>query len=376
METRVLMIGAGEGVIGGILTLVETLIPVLERKVNLLYFQTVRRRALKNSGKVSFRNIATALSQFARFVPTFCRFRPQIIHVHTSQGIAWLKDTFYILVAKLHRCRVVVHVHAADFDELYGKKSSMIRHYTRRVMGLADAVITVSEEWKKRLECIVPENRLFTFTNCIAVDAFAPTGSSNSKGLQGLFIGSVGSRKGAFDLLEAVGDLRSKGYPLDVCIAGYEEREGDLRKARARLEELQLQSVCKLPGTVCGEAKAELFREANVFILPSYNEGLPIAVLEAMAAGLAVISTRVGGIPEVVRDGYNGFLLTPGDVQGLSERLAILAKDPSLRDLMGQRSRAFAQRELDVNPYVERLVDLYHSVTEDSLTAKSNPNRA
>jgi glycosyltransferase involved in cell wall biosynthesis len=87
-----------------------------------------------------------------------------------------------------------------------------------------------------------------------------------------------------------------------------------------------------------------------------------MAILEAMAAGLPVVATSVGGIPEVIREGYNGFLIGPGDVQGLAEKLAILAENPNLRESMGKSSREFAKQELDVKPYINRLVALYESL--------------
>lgn len=364
MTIRVMMLGPGKGVVGGILTLAETLVPVLEQQVDLLYFTTVKRRPLKESGKLSLRNIALALSQYARFFPALQRFRPQIIHLHTSQGIAWLKDTFYVLVAKFYHCHIVLHVHAADFDDLYGNKSRFMQRYTRKVMELADAVIAVSEEWKKRLSGVVPVKRVFAFKNCIAVDAVSPSSHRSKDGVKALFLGSVGPRKGAFDLLEAMVRLKSSSCSLQVLIAGYEERKGDLLKARDRHEELQLGDRYQLLGTVLGAQKTKLLSKASLFVLPSYDEGLPMAVLEAMAAGLAVVSTPVGGIPEVVKDGYNGFLVSPGDVEALSEKLSILTDNPDLRETMGRRSRGIAERELDVNPYVKRLVALYESIAD------------
>jgi glycosyltransferase involved in cell wall biosynthesis len=149
-------------------------------------------------------------------------------------------------------------------------------------------------------------------------------------------------------------------------MAGGEERKGDRVRAMARREELQLVDKCQLVGIVDGAEKAELLSEANLFVLPSYDEGLPMAVLEAMAAGLAVVSSPVGGIPEVVRDGYNGFLITPGDIATLADKLAILASNPLLCKVMGQRSREIAQRELDVKLYIERLVALYESIASPS----------
>jgi glycosyltransferase involved in cell wall biosynthesis len=300
--------------------------------------------------------------QYARFLFTLFRSHPQIIHIHTSQGFGWLKDTFYILVGKIYGSKVVLHIHASTFNSLYGGKSHLIQRYTRWVMGLSDAIISVSDEWKQRLGGIVPGEKVISFRNCINLDSFSPhPGNHPVERVQALFIGSVGSRKGAFDLLEALGRLNSRGCVLPTCIAGYEEREGDLIKAGSRLKELHLSDSCELPGTVIGEKKAGLFAKANLFVLPSYNEGLPMAILEGMSAGMAVVSTPVGGIPEVVREGYNGFLVQPGDVERLAEKLEVLARDPFLCQLMGQRSREIVE-ELDVKPYVERLMALYTSL--------------
>jgi glycosyltransferase involved in cell wall biosynthesis len=365
MPITVLMLGPGEGVIGGISTLVEAVMPTLEQRVDLAYFPTVRRRPLKESGTISLRNMALAVSQYIRFLSALHRFRPRIVHLHTSQGVAWLKDTFFVLVGKLCRCRIVLHVHAADFDELYANNARLVQCYTRRVMGLADAVIAVSAEWRRRLAQIVPIERVSTFRNCIMVDAVVPPFSYRStNGPKALFLGSIGPRKGAFDLLEAMGRLKSNGTTLYLWVAGYEERDGDLERALTRVRELQLADMCQLVGTVRGERKNQLLSEASLFVLPSYNEGLPMAILEALAAGLAIIATPVGGIPELVKDGYNGFLVSPGDLDALSEKLGTLASDPQLRGLMGQRSREIAEQKLNVNSYVGRLVALYESLVD------------
>jgi glycosyltransferase involved in cell wall biosynthesis len=124
-----------------------------------------------------------------------------------------------------------------------------------------------------------------------------------------------------------------------------------------------MQAVCHLPGIVTGEQKNKLVLEADIFALPSYNEGLPIALLEAMAAGMAIITTPVGGIPEVITDGDNGFLVAPGNISDLAEKLTILVNNQELRQKMGWRNRKIAEQGLDVKPYAARLVSLYETVT-------------
>jgi glycosyltransferase involved in cell wall biosynthesis len=356
------MIGPGLRLPSGISALVETIMPSLKQHVDLLYLTTVEQRSLKDSGRFSIWNMALILSQYVRFFRALFHNRPDIIHLHTSQGLAWLKDSFFVLVGKAYACHVVLHVHAADFGALYGQWPRPVKGYTRRIMRMADVVIAVSTEWEKRLADIVPSNQVHVFRNCVAVDAVPRRHTYASRNeAKALFLGSVGPRKGAFDLLEAMGLLKLKDCFLHLLVAGYEERKGDLLRARKRLEELHLEGMCELVGTVHGDRKTQLLTEATMFVLPSHHEGLPIAILEALAAGLAVVATPVGGIPEVVRDGYNGFLVNPGDVQALAEKLTLLTTTPHLCEVMGQRSRELAEKEFDAKVYSKRLVDLYSS---------------
>jgi len=363
MKLRVLMLGPGQDVMGGITTFVQVLIPVLEQHVDLKYLITVRNRQTKDSGRLSARNILLAISQYIRFLIALVWFHPKIIHIHTSQGIAWLKDTFFVLIGKAWGSRIILHIHGGNFDEIYNKSHRLIRNYTQKVLELADAVIAVSEVLSKRLTHIVLVNHILTFKNCIAVDTVpARLSCCPTNGAKALFLGVIGPSKGTYDLIEAMAFLKARGISLTLWIAGLEEREGDIDKARAKIRKLDLEGVCQFVGAVYGANKSQLLNDASLLVLPSYHEALPMALLEAMAAGLPIVATRVGGIPEVVVDGYNGFLVEPGNVEALAEKLSVLASDPHLCQVMGKRSREISERELDVKPYVKRLVALYESI--------------
>jgi glycosyltransferase involved in cell wall biosynthesis len=360
------MLGPDTNVIGGISTLVETIVPVLDRQVELSYLPTARRRPANESGRLSAQNLALALSQYTRFFCALLQVRPQIVHLHTSEGIGWLKDTFLVLIAKTYRCRVILHMHGGHFGDLYENGSGLTQFYTRKILRLTDAIIEVSSGRKRQLEHIVPGRRVIAFRNCIHVGAIPRASPDCSKGaVRALFMGVVGPNKGIFDLLEAMARLRSSGCTLYLWVAGGEEGKGDLDRAHSQVQELNLKDECQLLGMVRGSRKAALLRKANMFVLPSYEEALPMAILEAMAAGLPVISTPVGGIPEIVVDGYNGFLVPPGDVSALARKMAVLARNADLRQLMGRRSRELAERELDVKPYVQRLLGLYESIVKE-----------
>lgn len=368
MKPKILMVGPGPGKPGGILALTDALVPVLAQDVDLHYFPTVQRYANSEMGQLSLRNIWLALNQYGRFIRDLTRFRPDLVHIHTSQGLGWLKDTFYVALSKLYGRRLILHVHAAEYDALVGRKSRLWQAYTRFMLNRAEAVIAVSTEWKKALSRLVPAERIYPFRPCLDVEAYSPIQFSADEPVNALFLGTIGARKGALDLIEAMQHI-PKHTPLRLWLAGGGEKEGDLTKAGRKIAELGLEDRCELIGIVQGQAKTDLLQQAHIFVLPSYNEGLPFAIIEAMAAGLAIVATPVGGIPEVVRDGQNGLLVTPGDTAALAASLVQLTADSALRQQMGQQNRHTACQELDVRPYARRLVALYKTVLSDSTSS-------
>lgn len=365
MKPKILMVGPGQGKPGGILALTDALVPVLAQDVDLLYFPTVQRYANSEMGQLSWCNLRLALNQYARFARDLIRFRPDLVHIHTSQGLGWLKDTFYVALSRLYGRRLILHIHAAEYDALVTRRSRLLAAYTRFMMNRAAAVIAVSTEWKKALSRLVPAERIYPFRPCLAVDIYAPPQTRPGLPINALFLGTIGDRKGAFDLIEAMQFIPER-TPLRLWLAGGGEKEGDLEKARRKIAELGLEDRCKLIGIVQGQAKTDLLQQSHIFVLPSYNEGLPFAIIEAMAAGLAIVATPVGGIPEVVRDDQNGLLVTPGDTTALAASLVQLTADSALRQQMGQQNRRTACQELDVRPYARRLVALYKTVLSDS----------
>ena len=369
MTLKILMVGPGPGKPGGILALTDALVPVLAEDVDLYYFPTVQRFANSEMGQFSLRNIRLALNQYGRFIRDLVRFRPDLVHIHTSQGLGWLKDTFYVAISKLYGRSLILHVHAAEYDELFGRKSRLWQAYTRFMMNRAEAVIAVSTEWKKALGQLVPLERIHPFRPCLNVREFSPAERQSNQTINALFLGTVGTRKGAFDLIEAMQRIPDQ-TPLRLWIAGGGEKEGDLEKARQKIHALGLQERCELIGIVQGQQKADLLKNAHIFALPSYNEGLPFAIIEAMAAGLAIVATPVGGIPEVVQHEQNGLLVTPGDTEALAASLMQLTADSQLRQAMGQHNRHTACQELDVRPYAKRLVALYETVLSPGQTGR------
>ena len=172
-----------------------------------------------------------------------------------------------------------------------------------------------------------------------------------------LFLGDIGHRKGIYDLIRALPDnieINSRG---SACRWG----RGDIDVVRRSAKELGIEKHVLLPGYVSGPEKFRLLAEAAIYVLPSYNEGVPISILEAMSVGLPIVTTPVGGIPDVIRDGEEGFLVSPGSIDQLARRIIELLGSEDLRKRMGENARRRLQTEYSPEASVGALIALYQS---------------
>ena len=368
------MVGPDQGVVGGISAVIKTISPILSKKTNYKHLPTTKGRFdTGNAGKLTFKNVVAVIRQYVHYLWVLITFRPDLVHLHTSQASAWIKDTYFIFLGWIFRVPVVLHVHAAEMDVFYIKRHRLEKWYTRQAMQTATVVMAVSEQWRQSLSAIVSIDKIETFRNCIDVQQFNYVHDTGER-VNILFLGSIGPRKGFYDLLEAAKVLKENGRLFNMWLAGYEEINGELLKAKQKISALGLEDCCYPLGIVLGDEKIRLINEAHISTLPSYNEGLPIAVLEALAAGLPVVTTPVGGISEVVKDTVNGYLVHPGDFAMLADKLDLLIQNPELCQTIGETNRRYAENELDVRPYVEQLVELYERIIPPiptSLTGKT-----
>jgi len=259
----------------------------------------------------------------------------RIVHIHTAAGRSFPKHLLYARLARLTGRKTVLHCHASRFQVWYEGLSEGRRRRVREEMGRLDRLVCLSEAWKTYFVSIgMPEEKVCVLRN-ITPEPPAGLPMRETAPLRLLFLGEIGPRKGVFDLLEAMKGI-PEGVRLDI---GGNRMEAELRTA---IRDGGLDDRVFFHGFVSGEQKRDLLARAHVFVLPSHNEGLPISILEAMSYGCAIISTPVGGIPEVV--GENGVLVPPGDVEAI--RSAILSMLPE-----GVSGRMGALSREKVKPY-------------------------
>lgn len=278
------------------------------------------------------------------------------VHSHMAmRGSFWRKSVFNA-TARAFGVPVVAHLHGSEFKDFHAGLPRWGRALVAREFERCRVVIVLSEGWADFVRSIAPHARVMVLPNHVALPDRGADTAGDGDEVRLLFLGAVGERKGMYELLPAFSEALHRQPTLRLIIGGH----GELDRARALARALGIAERVSFLGWIDGAAKAEALRQAHFYVLPSHNEGLPMSLLEAMAHGLPVISTRVGGIPELVRDGVDGLLVDAGDVHALAGAIIALAVDPARRRTLGASAYdrvAATYSEAAVLPRLQMLYD-------------------
>jgi glycosyltransferase involved in cell wall biosynthesis len=298
--------------------------------------------------------------------------RPHILHTHTAKAGAI--GRIAVLLAGRARPPIVVHTfHGHVLRGYFGRfRTGVFRLLERLLAHVADALIAVSPEVRDDLVAlgVAPASKFAVIRLGIQLEERTATGRAareETRRVMGIadgrfvvgWIGRMTGVKRADDVLRALKLLRTAGVDACLCMVG----DGP---DRDRVEQLagQLGVVrhCLFPGYQ--EEVGQFFSAFDVFVLPSGNEGTPVTAIEALASGCPVVATRVGGVPDVVRDGEDGFLVEAGAVEDLADRLRRLAVDPALRLRLGEAGRAHVLDRYSVDRLIDDVDRLYRDLLE------------
>ena len=291
----------------------------------------------------------------AFFVFFITLFQPQIkiIHFHVASNASFKRKAIFILLAKVFNKKIIFHSHGGGFKD-YTKRNPRIVRY---VIGNCDVVVALSETWKLYFESVLNVKRVVIIPN--PVDTPSENHSTRSENLVVfLFLGAINDNKGVFDLLEVVNEYKEYLNGKAKFLLG---GNGEIDRLNQMIHNYQIENIVEFRGWVQGEDKIEILNNSHVFVLPSYIEGVPISILEAETYHLPIITTNVGGIPSIVKEGVNGYLLRPGDKQALSKAILEMVSNRELREKMSSASYQYARPHL--LPEVEKkLTDLYEEL--------------
>jgi len=289
-------------------------------------------------------------------------YRPHIAHVHTNSYSGFYIKGLLAVLARLNGAKTILHIHGGAFKQFYDSMPGFMRALIKWMININSAVIVLSKEWKQYFVSIgANTNKLVVLTNSVFIpDLMEKTEKSNKVNI--LFLNRFDKEKGIYELVEAIDRNRNETCSCRYILAGPKTYHWQAISEKVR--QLNLNEYVEMPGVVFGDAKDEIYKKADIYVLPSYIEGMPIGLLEAMSYGLACITTPVGGIPDIVDNGQNALLVKTGDVGALAESLRKLIFDSELRKRLGKEARATVVAKYNWQQRTCEIAQLYLNVIE------------
>ncbi|MFT6918360.1 MAG: glycosyltransferase involved in cell wall biosynthesis [Cognaticolwellia sp.] len=315
---------------GGVATVLNVLNGGFFQKWNMRHVTTHT-----NTTRIfGFNKLALFASAIIKLVYYLTFYRVGVVHIHMSSRGSYTRKLIIVRLAKLFNANVILHLHGAEFQEFYSNESSTEKQaHIRDTFDLADAVIVLSTQWLSWVKTITkaPEKARVVYN---AVETLVLDRSGVEQGLI-LFMGRLGERKGVKDLINAFAIVVKELPHARLALGG----DGDLPSFKQQVEKLGISDCVDFLGWVAGEQKHVWLSKADVYCLPSYNEGFPMGVLEAMSANIPVIASTAGGIPDAIEHNVDGLLVEAGDIETLASYLKIMICDRALNKLFATTAK-------------------------------------
>jgi glycosyltransferase involved in cell wall biosynthesis len=349
---KILMIGASLTQNGGIATLEKLMLKYPPAKVEIQHITS------HDEGSIAYR-IMIFVKAWVKFVWRLLITEIDIVHIHISDGASLFRKAILAVTAFIFQKPVVMHANGAEFHVTYAQLPNWIQQFMKNIFRRCDAFIAVTSFWQNYYlsNLGLDEEKLFIVPNPTVLPEKIPNREYRNE-VNFVFCGRIGQRKGAFDLINAFSKMpNSARQNAKLILAG----DGEIDRGMELVKQLDLTNKITFLGWINEQKRDELLAEGDVFVLPSYNEGLPLALMEAMGWGLAVITTPSSGISDVVTTGKNGILVNPGDIQQLSEAIQLLIADKKLRLELGSAARKTVD-SFDINKFDGKLLDIYQSI--------------
>lgn len=351
---RVVMSGPLPPAIGGMASVIGALGQSdLARKTHLALFDTGKKT---REGRSLWEGVQARLQLMRDWRRLLHTHQADIAHIHTCSGLTFFLDGLLAALARREGCLVILHVHGGLFDQFLDGLNPLMRVMARHIARRADLVIALSEDWRQRLTQRLPGCRLAVLPNGVAEPA-GRTARDPLAPFTFVFLGLLSPLKGIPVLLDAVS--HSQGF-WRVQLAGNESEPGFADRLRAEIAARGLEERIQLLGPVVGSNKDQLLLRSDGFVLPSLAEGLPMSLLEAMAARLPVVVTAVGAIPEVIEQGRDGLLVPPNDAGALAAALDQLARMPRQQAIaLGEAAYEKYRARYSVDAMAHNLLKIY-----------------
>jgi glycosyltransferase involved in cell wall biosynthesis len=343
------MVGTSPNVRGGISTVVRGYYSGgLFERFEIRYVPTHR-------DGTAAQKAAAALRAYASLGRLLFTVDAPLVHIHLSSRASFWRKSIVCAMTRVRGRPYVLHVHGSEFSKFYHEECGAFSKWmVRRVLERAALLLALSGQWQDELKRIAPRSKVQTLPNAVHLHE-VPFGVAPETPARILFAGRIGARKGTFELLRAFARVAPRFPSTTLVCAG----DGEAEKLNRLAAELGVAGQVECPGWLSPDQMASELSRATIFALPSHNEGVPMALLEAMSRSLPVLTTPVGGIPEVIENDRNGLMVPPGDVDAIEAALERLLQSSAERVRLGAAARATIAERFSLASTIDRLAALY-----------------
>ena len=300
--------------------------------------------------------------------------RLALVHVNFGDRGSALRKAVIVLAARLVGAKTVLHLHTGALAAVYARAGVVARYLMRLPFRAASSIIVLGKLWRDWLveDLGIDGGKIDVVYNGVPIEPVARDFSVLSDAPRKvLFLGLLHEQKGVSDLLAALALLPAEMPGWQAVIAG----NGDIGFYEARAQALGLASHVSFPGWVDQESVRAHLRTSDVLVLPSYNEALPLVILEALGAGTPVISTPAGALPEVLSDGETVLFVEAGNPAGLAGALKAVLGDAALRQKLAEAGQAAFRARFSLPVFIESLFTIYRTRYGVDVTAIAAENR-
>ncbi|MHC2018725.1 glycosyltransferase family 4 protein [Methylobacterium sp. CM6247] len=317
----------------------------------------------------SFYNFPIAMARFLSFL---FKNNNCVVHVQISERVSFLREGIFVVLANYLNKRVIIHHHGAEFNLFINKSGKIWRAIVRIVTSKADKNIVLGQPWYDTLteKLSIRSDRIAIVRNAISgiQDVERPQALNDSprKITTILLLANLSPRKGVGEALRAMQQLVKDGKDIQLTLAG----GGMISYYTQMAASLQISEKCKFLGWVGRDDVADLLQKSDILLMPSYNEGFPVSILEAFWAGVPVIATPVGAIPESVSDNVECILVPVGDVNAIADSITRLIEDPVLCKELAKNARLKVRNELNFDVMFSKLLKIWGDHEDEAIARK------
>jgi len=279
------------------------------------------------------------------------------VHVNMAERLSIGRKGAVIVLSRALGIPVVLHLHAAELHHTYPRLPRLLQAMTRWIFSLPASCVVLGTAAQRFVvdELRVPASRVEIVFNGVPAPTAARRVIKENAVRRLLFVGNLSERKGVTDLLEALSRPGFEDLPLELVLAG----DGDIPGYQAKANALGLENKVRFAGWVGQGEVAELMAQADLLILPSYDEGLPLVILEALGNGVAVVCTPVGEIPSVLQPGVTACFVKPGDVNGLAAALQSLLRQPERIKALEENGKALYEQKFSLSRFFFTIAEIH-----------------